>query len=119
MRKFIFLFFGFIFIHIIAIAQTGKEFIKVTDMLKIRSISGVTLSKDGNKAAFTVNNIEPDGDNKWDYKYVNHIYIISTGDSASLKEFTVKESSSQPAWSSDGRQLAFVRVADGKPQIFL
>ena len=30
-----------------------------------------------------------------------------------------KESSSQPAFSPDGKQLAFVRLADGKPQIFL
>ncbi|MBS1935904.1 MAG: S9 family peptidase, partial [Bacteroidetes bacterium] len=35
------------------------------------------------------------------------------------KELTVKESSSQPAWSPDGKKLAFVRAVDGKPQVFL
>ena len=38
------------FIAIYSFAQTGKEPLNVTDMLKIRSINGVTLSKDGGKA---------------------------------------------------------------------
>ncbi len=100
-------------------AQTTNEIIKVTDMLKIKSINGVTISNDGSKAAFTVNNIEPDADSKWDYKYVNHIYVVPTDGSSVPRELTVKEGSSQPAWSPDGKQLAFVRTVDGKPQIFI
>ena len=30
-----------------------------------------------------------------------------------------KEGASQPAWSPDGKQLAFVRTVDGRPQIFI
>ena len=113
---FIFLFF---FFQQILFAQNNKELIKVTDMLKIKSVSGVTLNKDGSKAAFTVTTIEPDADNKWDYKYVNHIYVVASDGSSAPKELTVKEGASQPAWSPDGKQLAFVRAVDGKPQIFL
>ena len=98
---------------------TEKEIVKVTDMLQIKSISGVTLNKEGSKAACTVTAIEPDGDSKWDYKYVNHIYLVNTDGTGSPKELTIKEGASQAAWSPDGRQLAFVRMAEGKPQIFL
>jgi len=93
--------------------------VKVTDLLKIRSISDVALSKDGSKVTFTVTVIEADGEARWDYKYVNHIYMMPADGSAPPKELTIREGSSQAAWSPDGKQLAFVRLADGKPQIFL
>jgi dipeptidyl aminopeptidase/acylaminoacyl peptidase len=106
-------------IHFAPFAQTSKQWVKVTDMLKIKAMSGVTISVDGSKTAFTVNSIEPDGESKWDFKYVNHIYVVPTDGSSAPKELTVKESSSQPAFSPDGKQIAFVRLVEAKPQIFI
>lgn len=108
-----------LFISCCATAQNTKEPVKVTDMLKIKSIGGITLSNDGSKSAFTVTVIEPDGDTKWEYKYVNEVWVAATDGNTSPKQITGKEGSSQPAFSPDGKQLAFVRLADGKPQIFL
>ncbi|MCW3115952.1 MAG: family peptidase [Chitinophagaceae bacterium] len=108
-----------LFISSILFSQIGKQPVKVTDMLKIKSISGVTLNKQGSRAAFNVTAIEPDGDAKWEYKYVNQIWMVATEAGSVPKQLTTKESSSQAAWSPDGKQLAFVRQADGKPQIFL
>ena len=100
-------------------AQQNRELVQVTDLLRIKSISGINLSKDGSRAVFTVNGIEPDGDSKLDYKYVNHIYSVDLDGSSQPRELTTKESSSQPAWSPDMSQLAFTRSVDGKPQVFL
>jgi dipeptidyl aminopeptidase/acylaminoacyl peptidase len=100
-------------------SQTAREPVKVTDMLKIRSIAGVHISNDGSRAVFTVTAIEPDGDSKWDYKYVNQIWIVNTDGNSSPRQLTTKEGSSQAAWSPDGKKIAFVRLADGKPQVFL
>ena len=51
---------------------------------------------------------------------MNQIYVVPTDGSSLPKQLTtVKEGSSQAAWSPDGKQLAFVRSAEGKPQIFL
>lgn len=108
-----------LFIALYGFAQTGNEPVKVTDMLKIRSINGVTLSKDGTKAAFTVTAIEPDGDSKLEYKYVNSIWMAATDGNSQPKQLTTKEGSSQADFSPDGKQLAFVRAVDNKPQIFL
>ena len=96
------------------------EPVQVTDLLKIKQIGTIVLSKDGTKAAFTVSSTEPDGESKTDYKSVNKIYMLFTDGSAPIKQLTSSNlSSSQPSWSPDGKQLAFVRLADSKPQIFL
>lgn len=117
MRKILFLVIS-CFVCMVGYSQQ-KEPVKITDMLKIKSIGSLTLSKDGSKAAFTVTAIEPDGENKLEYKYVTQIWMLPTDGSSSPKQLTSKENSSQPVWSPDGKQLAFVRAADGKSQIFL
>ena len=103
-------------------AQSGKEAIKVTDLLKIKSVGEIRLNKDGTRAACTVTSIEPDTDpkaSKWDFKYTTQICLAPTDGSQPPRQLTTKENASQPAWSPDGRQLAFVRSVDGRSQIFL
>jgi len=100
----------------------GKEPVKVTDLLQIKTVGEIALSKDGGQAAFVVTEIEKDTAGKtagWDYKYVSHIYLAPGDGSAPPRQLTAKESASSPAWSPDGKQLAFVRAVEGKPQIFL
>jgi len=103
-----------------ASAQSGTESIKVTDLLKIKQVGSITLTRDGRKAAFTVLGVEPDDKNKADYKNVSQLYEIGTEAGAKPRQLTSsKEGASQPAWSPDGRQLAFVRTVDEKPQVFV
>lgn len=109
----------FLFTAIFSIAQNGKDLIKVTDMLKIKAIGTISLNKDGSKAVFTVTAIEPEGESKIEYKYVNQIWMVNTDGISSPKQLTAKENSSQPVFSPDGKQIAFVRTVDNKPQIFL
>jgi len=102
--------------------QAQKEPVKVTDLLKIKTVGEVRLNKEGSKAVFTLTSIEPETDpkaSKWDYKYITQLYLVPTDASSGPRPLTARESATQPAWSPDGRQLAFVRNTDGKPQIFL
>ncbi len=103
-------------------AQT-KDPIRVTDLLKIKTIGEIHLSKKGALAVFTVTTIEPDTSikgSKWDYKYVTQLYLTAADGSTTPRPLTTaKEGATQPAWSPDGRQIAFVRPVDGKTQIFL
>src|SRR5262245_62034700 len=101
-------------------AQLGQP-ILVTDMLKIKTATGVTLTDDGTVAAYVVTSIEPESDSaKWEYKYTSQLWIVSTEPGAKPRQITFsKEGASQPAWSPDGKQLAFVRNVEGRPQIFI
>jgi dipeptidyl aminopeptidase/acylaminoacyl peptidase len=45
--------------------------------------------------------------------------MVNTDGNSAPKQLTTKEGSSQAAWSPDGKQIAFVRLAEGRPQIFL
>jgi dipeptidyl aminopeptidase/acylaminoacyl peptidase len=102
-------------------SSQSKQPVLVTDMLKIKTISSVTLTEDGNTAAFVVTSIEPETDSaKWEYKYTSQLWMVSTQPGSIPRQLTFsKEGASQPAWSPDGKQLAFVRVVDGRPQIFV
>ena len=115
MKKFLFLVFV---APLFVIAQTATELIKVTDMLKIKQPSSVNISNDGSKAVFLVTNIEPE-EAKWEYKYSAQLFLAPTDGSAPPRALTGKESASQPSWSPDGKQIAFVRAVNNKPQIFI
>jgi len=106
-----------------AAAYAQKTPVKLTDMLKIKSVGELHLSNDAQQAVFTLTTIEPDTvakSSRWDYKYLTQLYIVpSDGSTAPRQLTTAKEGASQPAWSPDDRSIAFVRAVDGKPQIFL
>jgi dipeptidyl aminopeptidase/acylaminoacyl peptidase len=59
------------------IAQNKTEDVTLTDMLKIKTVGNITVSKDGKRAAFTVNTIENDENNKLDYKYRSQIFTTT------------------------------------------
>ena len=107
-------------IALVAWTQNGKDPVKVTDLLKIKTIGSVALSKDGSKAAFTVTSIEPEENSQWEYKYVTQAWMVPTDGSSAPRQLTYSSAgASQLTWHPDGNKIAFVRTADGKPQIFL
>ncbi len=119
MRKFLLVIILFT-LHVFVFAQNGTETVKVTDMLKIKTLGTLNLNNDGSLAVFTVMAIEPEAESKLDYKYTTQIWIVPTDGSASPRQLTTaKESASQAVFSPDGKQIVFVRAVDGKSQLFL
>jgi len=116
-----YLFLALVFLLTVHVNSQTKQPVLVTDMLKMKTISNVTLTEDGSTAAFVVTSIEPESDSaKWEYKYTGQLWVVSTEPGAVPRQLTFsKEGASQPAWSPDGKQLAFVRTVDGKTQIFI
>lgn len=103
-----------------AIAQNKTEDVTLTDMLKIKTVGNISLTKDGKRAAFTVNTIENDENNKLDYKYRSQIFTVAiTGNTTPVQLTTHKDGATKPTWSPDGKQMAFTRSVEDKNQIFI
>ncbi|MDJ1484283.1 S9 family peptidase [Cytophagaceae bacterium YF14B1] len=102
---------------VLLLAQNGTEKVLMTDLLKIKQAGNIALSPDGNKAVYTVTSIEPDADNKDDYKYNTQLFLTDLN--TNTQQLTRGESIRQPVWSPDGRKIAFVRTVKGKGQVFV
>lgn len=106
-----------IFISQCLYAQNGTEKVLVTDLTKIKQITQISMAPDGKKAIFAVRSIESNEENKLEYEYRNHLYLT---DFQTVKPLTRGvESVGGGAWSPDSKQIAFVRSAKGKSQIFV
>ncbi|GGK86532.1 prolyl oligopeptidase family serine peptidase [Rufibacter glacialis] len=100
-------------------AQQPQNLVQVTDLLKIKQVGTVALAPDGRQVVYTVTAIEPDPEKKNDYRYTTQLHLQPSSGNEPARQLTYGSNASQPAWSPDAKQLAFVRVVDGKPQIFL
>ncbi|WP_345954223.1 prolyl oligopeptidase family serine peptidase [Mucilaginibacter sp. PAMB04168] len=101
-----------------AFAQQGAELVQVTDLTRIKQISGLSLSHDGKKVAFTVNAIVPDKKNPQDYTYKTQVWVAPT-DHSSAPRLLTDSAASQAAWSADDQWIAFISSIKGKPQLFV
>ena len=73
-----------------------------SDYLKLRSVGSVEFSPDAKRIAYTVENQDGPG------KRYSQVWILNIADGKSTLLGSSAEPSSEPAWSPDGRQIAFV-----------
>ncbi|MCX2480243.1 S9 family peptidase [Pedobacter sp. MC2016-15] len=101
-------------------AQVQKEGIAVTDLLLIKRAGNVQISPSGSTVLFSVNSIVPSEKDKNDFTYKNQFWKLDLRAGAKAVPFVEgKEAVSQPAYSPDGKRIAFLRNVKGKQQIFL
>lgn len=111
-------------------AESGKQPITTTDLLKIQRVMAVDVARDGSFAVYAVQSIhtQPPADAKGEaaYNYRTHLWYIDLG-TAGAKPFQLTfgdRSDTSPSISPDGKMLAFARRDEStrerpKPQVWL
>src|SRR5713101_2743040 len=85
--------------------------ITIEDLYKIKFLSRPCISPDGQRIAFVATTID-----EQKHTYRSSIWMVST-DGSQARRFTMGVSNTtSPAWSPDGRWLAFVSEREGEPR---
>jgi dipeptidyl aminopeptidase/acylaminoacyl peptidase len=97
-----------------ALRATETTVPTIDQLIELKRPAGVAISPDGKRVAFTVT------ETNWeDNAYETEIFLADAGGSQPLQLTRAKKSSSAPAWSPDGRTLAFISDRTDKRQIYL
>lgn len=95
----------------------AERAVTAVDLLRLRTVTSVDVSRDGQVAVFAVRSIEPaewSGDEA-DYAYRSHLWMVNPSESSAvpvrLTHGAAEDTS--PVLSPDGRRIAFLRRSPG------
>jgi dipeptidyl aminopeptidase/acylaminoacyl peptidase len=92
--------------------NSAKRAITFDDLIKMHRVSGVTISKDGQWIAYAVSTPDLEAN-----RNVTNVWIVKTSGGTPV-QVTQGGRDNSPAWSPDGKTLAFLSARDGNSQIY-
>jgi dipeptidyl aminopeptidase/acylaminoacyl peptidase len=102
-------------------SKGGKKLLSALDTLRLAYVGGARLSPDGARVAFTVSQTVMEKDKEW--RNATQVWVVpASGPASAGVQFTRGEkNAAAPAWSPDGRHLAFLtnREKDAEQQVWM
>jgi len=102
-----------LFLFLISYASFAQRVPSFEEVISLRSAGGVTLSPDGKNIAFTIQTTDWN-DNRADVE----IWLLKEGQKPFQFTNNSKNSSTNPAFSPDGKWIAFLAERSSKSQIY-
>ncbi len=99
--------------HVVNAQEGGKRPITFDDMIKLHRVAEPQISPDGKWVAYTV--ITPDMDAN---RNASNLWMVPTEGGAPI-QLTQSGHDSAPAWSPDGKMLAFLSSRAGESQVYV
>ena len=90
----------------------GKHVITFTDLISMHRVASATISADGKWVAYAVSTPDMDAN-----RNASNIWIVPATGGAAI-QLTQSGHDSAPAWSPDGKTLAFISSRDGNSQVY-
>ncbi len=92
----------------------AKRTVEPDDLFRLKFVTGAQLSPDGERVAYTVGHVDAEQEKEY-----SAIWLLTLATGATYQFTSGSAKDSNPQWSPDGKQIAFLSSRGEKPQIYL
>ncbi len=96
-----------------------KDEILVTDLLKIKTATGIQISPDKQWVLFQQNGIRPNAEKQVEFDNFNQLMLYSLKDKSLKAISNDNKPVSTASFSPDGKYISFIRTNESKTQLYL